>query len=303
MNRNKQSLSVIGRNLLYLLAFFFSIVAIAQKTVTGIVSDSNGPLPGVNILVKNTTNGTQTDFNGNYTIDNVSKENVLIFSFVGYQTQEIQVINNTIINVILQEDTQSLDEVVVIGYGTSRKSDLTGALASVSAKDFEKQPLNDVSQALQGRAAGVQVTQTSGAPGGNFRIRIRGANSITGGNNPLYVVDGQFVDIFTVNVNDIASMEVLKDASATAIYGTRGANGVVLISTKTGRPGKAKISVDLFSGFSNVTQKLDLMSAVEFAEGVNFSDDDIIFTDDEDRRFTPKWGRRLARAPLSNRVF
>ncbi len=306
MNRNKQSLSVIGRNLLYLLAFFSSIVAIAQKTVTGIVSDSNGPLPGVNILVKNTTNGTQTDFNGNYTIDNVSKENVLIFSFVGYQTQEIQVINNTIINVILQEDTQSLDEVVVIGYGTSRKSDLTGALASVSAKDFEKQPLNDVSQALQGRAAGVQVTQTSGAPGGNFRIRIRGANSITGGNNPLYVVDGQFVDISTVNVNDIASMEVLKDASATAIYGTRGANGVVLISTKTGRPGKAKISVDLFSGFSNVTQKLDLMSAVEFAEGVNFSDDDIIFTDDEieDLRLNggEDWQERLFQTGYFNNV-
>ena len=123
----------------------------------------------------------------------------------------------------MEEDAAKLDEVVVVGYGTTKRSDLTGALTSVSSKDFDKQPLNDVSQALQGRAAGVQVTQTSGAPGGNYKIRIRGANSITGGNEPLYVVDGQFVDISAVNVNDIASMEVLKDASSTAIYGTRGA--------------------------------------------------------------------------------
>nr|HMP29710.1 SusC/RagA family TonB-linked outer membrane protein [Saprospiraceae bacterium] len=178
----------------------------------------------------------------------------------------------TRIDVSLGEDTEKIEEVIVVGYGTARRSDLTGALTSVTAKDFDKQPLNNVSQALQGRAAGVQVTQTSGAPGGGFKIRIRGANSITGGNEPLYVVDGQFVDISAVNVNDIASMEVLKDASATAIYGTRGANGVVLITTKKGSSGKAKITVDAFSGFAEVTQKLPLMSAYDFALGVNFAE-------------------------------
>ncbi|MFH4966882.1 TonB-dependent receptor [Gaetbulibacter sp. M240] len=277
------------QNQLFIRLIFFSLVfmlvsftTFGQTEVSGTVtSASDGqPIPGVNVIIKGTARGTATDFDGNFKIDALSND-ILVFSFLGYLTQEFTVGNQEVLNVSLEEDAAKLDEVVVVGYGTAKRSDLTGALTSVTAKDFEDQPLNQVSQALQGRAAGVQVTQTSGVPGGSFKIRIRGANSITGSNEPLYVVDGQFVDISTVNVNDIQSMEVLKDASATAIYGTRGANGVVLITTKKGRPGKARINVNLFTGISNVTQKLDLMNAVEFAEGVNFSEGAEVFTAQE----------------------
>lgn len=255
-----------------ILLFGFSS-AFSQMTIQGkVTSNADGEtMPGVSIIVKGTSQGTITDIDGQYTI-NASSGQTLIFSFLGFKTVEKVVDNQTTIDVSLVEDATKLDEVVVVGYGTARRSDLTGALTSISAKDFDKQPLNNVSQALQGRAAGVQVTQTSGAPGGGFKIRIRGANSITGGNEPLYVVDGQFVDISAVNVNDIASMEVLKDASATAIYGTRGANGVVLITTKSGSKGKAKITIDAFSGYADVTQKLPLMNAYDFALGVNFAE-------------------------------
>lgn len=276
---------------------------IIQGTVT---SASDGePIPGVNVILKGTSKGVATDFDGNYTID-VSPNDVLVFSFLGFKSQEQPVGNQTTINVVLEEDAAKLDEIVVVGYGTAKRSDLTGALTSVSSSDFDKQPLNDVSQALQGRAAGVQVTQTSGAPGGNYKIRIRGANSITGSNEPLYVIDGQFADINTINVNDIKSMEVLKDASSTAIYGTRGANGVILITTKTGRSGKPKFNVDVFTGFSNVTQKLDLMNGADFAEGVNFSDGTEVFTQQEiaDLRANggEDWQERLFQTAYFNNV-
>jgi TonB-dependent starch-binding outer membrane protein SusC len=262
------------------MSIFGSITLHGQTTVKGTVISGEDKMPviGATIVVKGTSQGVNSDFDGKYTLNNVSPKDVLVVGFLGFKTVEITVGNKSVIDVVLQVDAQSLDEVVVVGYGTSKKSDITGALTSVSSKDFDKQPLSDVSQALQGRAAGVQVTQTSGTPGGSYKIRIRGANSITGSNEPLYVVDGQFVDISTVNVNDVQSMEVLKDASSTAIYGTRGANGVVLITTKKGRSGKAKINVDVFNGISNVTQKLDLMSASEFAEGVNFADGKTVFT-------------------------
>lgn len=265
-------MTVFSKTLLYIAIMLVSGTILAQSSVNGSVSDVNGPLSGASVVVKGTTNGTQTDFDGKFALNNVNNGATLSISYIGYSSKEVSLNGQSTINIVLEVDASQLDEVVVVGYGTSKKSDVTGALTSVSAKDFDKQPLNDVSQALQGRAAGVQVTQTSGAPGGNFKIRIRGANSITGGNEPLYVVDGQFVDISTVNVNDIQSMEVLKDASSTAIYGTRGANGVILITTKKGHPGKAKINIDLFSGVSNVTQKLDLLSPVEFAEGVVFAE-------------------------------
>ncbi|MGD1889936.1 MAG: TonB-dependent receptor plug domain-containing protein, partial [Cyclobacteriaceae bacterium] len=164
------------------------------------------------------------------------------------------------------------------GNGTQNKSDVTGALASVSSEDFEEQPLTRIDQALEGRDAGVSVVKTSGATGAGYKIRIRGANSISGNNNPLYVVDGLVVgDINSLNVNDIASMEVLKDASATAIYGSRGANGVVLITTKSGTQGPAKVEFDAFYGVSNVAQKLDVMTPVQFAEGVNFAEGEEIY--------------------------
>ncbi len=244
-------------------------------TVTGSVtsSDDGIELIGVNVFVKGTTTGTITDVNGNYSVSVPGQESVLVFSYVGYVVQEITVGNQTSINVVLQVDVATLDEVVVVGYGTMMKSDVTGSLASVSSENFDVQPLTRLDQALKGRAAGVEVTQTSGAPGAGYKIRIRGANSISGNNNPLYVVDGLVVgDINSINVNDIASMEVLKDASATAIYGSRGANGVVLVTTKSGTRGPAVVEFETYYGVATKTQSLPFMTPAEFARGVNFAE-------------------------------
>ncbi len=250
-----------------------------QQEISGLITDNMGsPLPGVNIIIKGTKSGTQAGIDGRYTI-NASKGDVLEFSFVGMQTANITVEAKTTIDVVLQYAENTLDEVVVVGYGTMKKSDVTGALSSVNSKDFDQQPLTTISEALQGRASGVAVNQTSGAPGAGYKIRIRGANSISGSNNPLYVVDGLIVsDINSINVNDIKAMEVLKDASSTAIYGSRGANGVVLITTKSGRSGKAKVEVDYFYRMSNVSQKIGMMTPAQFAEGVNFAEGKVIYT-------------------------
>lgn len=262
----------------------FTTAFYGQNSISGTVTalDDGSPIPGANVIVKGTSNGTSTDFDGNFTISNVEPNTILQISFLGFKTLEITVGNQTTINIALESDAQQLDDVVVVGYGTARRSDLTGALASVSAKDFEKQPITRVDQAIQGRASGVQVTQSSGAPGSGYKIRIRGANSISGNNNPLYIVDGMVVgDINSINANDIKSMEVLKDASATAIYGSRGANGVVLISTKKGTSGGMKVNLESFFGTSNVAQKLDVMTAAEFAEGVNFAEGVELFSASE----------------------
>jgi TonB-dependent starch-binding outer membrane protein SusC len=256
----------------------------AQFGVSGTVVDQDGqPIPGVTILDNsNQTNGTVTDFDGNYTIS-VPSDGTIKVSFIGYQSQNIAVSGQTNISISLEEDIYALDEVMITGYGSQvRKSDLTGSIASVSSADFENQPLIRVDQALQARVAGVAVTQTSGAPGAGYKIRIRGANSITGNNNPLYVVDGLVVgNINNLNASDISSMEVLKDASATAIYGNRGANGVVLISTKTGKKGKAKIQIDSFIGSSEAFQRIPVMTPAEFAEGVNLRDGVATFSQDQ----------------------
>ncbi|KPL20742.1 MAG: hypothetical protein AMS23_10450, partial [Bacteroides sp. SM1_62] len=251
----------------------FALVVQAQNvTVTGTVTDTQGEsLIGVNIVVEGTTMGTITDINGNYELE-VGPDARLTFSYVGYETQTVAVGDQRVINVSLVPGA-ALEEVVVVGYGTLRRSDLTGSLASVSARDFEQQPLTRVDQALQGRASGVSVIQTSGKPGAGFKIRIRGSNSIAGNNDPLYVVDGLTIeDINSININDVASMEVLKDASATAIYGSRGANGVVLVTTKTGEKGPARVAFETYYGVSKVFQSLDVMTPAEFAEGVNFAE-------------------------------
>ena len=196
----------------------FALGVQAQNvTVSGSVtsSDDGTELIGVNVFVKGTTSGTITDANGSYSLQVTGQDAMLVFSYVGYETQEVVVGNRTTIDIVLQVDVATLDEVVVVGYGTMMKSDVTGSLASVSSENFDLQPLTRLDEALKGRAAGVEVTQTSGAPGEGYKIRIRGANSISGNNDPLYVVDGLVVgDINSINVNDIASMEVLKDASA-----------------------------------------------------------------------------------------
>ncbi len=260
---------------LFNILLMFANLLLAQISVSGNVVDQDGqPIPGVTILDDNDkAKGTVTDFDGNFTIS-VPSDGSLNVSFIGYESQTIPVSGQTNISIILEEGVSALDEVIITGYGSQvKKSDLTGSIASVSSEDFENQPLIRVDQALQARAAGVAVTQTSGAPGAGYKIRIRGANSITGNNNPLYVVDGLVIgNINNINASDISSMEVLKDASATAIYGNRGANGVVLITTKSGSKGKAKIQVDSFFGSSQVVQHIPVMTPAQYAEGVNLRD-------------------------------
>ncbi|MCF8361277.1 MAG: TonB-dependent receptor [Prolixibacteraceae bacterium] len=242
------------------------------KNISGKVIDSgNEPLVGVTVIIKGTTNGTVTDANGNYEIAEVSENDILVFSFVGMQTQEISIGNQSVINVTLAYSTTGIDEVVAIGYGTMKRSDLTGSLSSVSSDDFKSEPVTSFSQALQGRIPGVNVENNSGAPGGNVKIRIRGMNSLKGSNDPLFIVDGvsMNIDISDLNVNDIASIEVLKDASATAIYGSRGANGVILITTKRGKSETPVIQLNVNTGISTLAKAYDLMDAGTFAEFVN----------------------------------
>ena len=237
-------------------------------TVTGVVmaQDEPDPVIGANVMVKGTTNGTITDFDGNFSLS-AKAGDVLQVSFMGYKSQEIKVTNAGPIRVTLVPDNVQLQEVVAIGYGTMKKSDLTGAVTSVSADQLLKAPVSGLDQALQGRAAGVTVTSSSGQPGEAATIRIRGIGSAIGGNDPLYVVDGVITgDIKWLSPSDIKSMEILKDASATAIYGSRGANGVILITTKSGGEGKINISFDAYWGFQNRWKKMNVLGSRDFAE-------------------------------------
>lgn len=240
-------------------------------TVTGTVTDAvtGETLPGVNILIKGTTNGVITDLGGKYSIE-VPDNAVLVFSYIGYLTEEVPVNGQRVIDLGMAPDIKNLDEVVVVGYGTQKRSDLTGALSSISSDEYTQQPVTRLDEVLQGRVAGVQVANTTGAPGGDVKIRIRGANSMLGNNNPLYVVDG-FVgaDFRDVNPNDIESIEVLKDASSTAIYGSRGANGVIIVTTKHGKSGVMKVDAMARYSTSTVINTMDKMSAYEFANVVN----------------------------------
>ena len=242
---------------------FFLMVTISigvfsqEEVVSGTVFDTNGqPLPGANVLEKGTTNGVQTDFDGNFRIEVSNAEATLVISFIGFLTQEYTYNGQSDISITLNEDATLMDEVVVIGYGKVLKSDLTGSVSSIDSEEAFAAPVSNLDQAIQGRASGVQVTSTNGAPGSGTSIRIRGGNSITAGNEPLFVVDG-FIgggDLNTINPNDIESIEILKDASSTAIYGSRAANGVVLITTKRGKDGKFTINVQVFGRYPNVTK-------------------------------------------------
>ncbi|MGB3146001.1 MAG: TonB-dependent receptor, partial [Maribacter sp.] len=245
-------------------------VVYSQTTITGNVKDATSPLPGVSVLVKGTTTGTVTDFDGNYQIS-VETGDVLSFSYLGFLPKEVTYSGQESINITLEEDAALLDEVVVVGYGKSvKKEDLTGAVSVVGLKDIEKSPLTNVDQALQGRASGVQITQSSGAPGAGLKIRVRGSNSITGTNAPLIVVDGLIdVDINSVNPNDIQSISVLKDASSTAIYGNRAANGVIIITTKKGVAGKSTMEFGTYMSFAQPSNSIDLLDAAEFIDFAN----------------------------------
>ncbi len=238
-----------------------------QRPISGKVTDEHGsPIPGANVTVKGTTIGTMTDVDGKYRLTVPDDSKTLVISFIGYLSQEVIIGNSSSLDVTLVADTQTLSEVVVIGYGSQRKSDITGAISSVKGKELVQLPMQRVDQALQGRAAGVLVLNTAGAPGANTTIRVRGMNSINGGNSALIVVDGlQGGNLNALNPNDIESIEILKDASATAIYGSRGANGVILISTRTGKKGKPIIDYSLNYGSQTIRHKLDLMNAADYA--------------------------------------
>ncbi|WP_460945660.1 SusC/RagA family TonB-linked outer membrane protein [Spirosoma daeguense] len=243
----------------------------AQSVVTGQVTGAGDKvsLPGTTVSLKGTTTGTTTDATGNYRISIGNQANAtLVFSSVGYLTKEVSVGSQSTINVEMTVDDRQLDEVVVVGYGTVRKSDLTGSLAQVKGKEIDAFPATNVLQALSGRAPGVQVTQNTGAPGAAISVRIRGTNSIQGSNEPLYVVDGfptSGSNPTIVNNSDIESIEILKDASATAIYGSRGANGVVIITTKQGKSGKMTVDYEGSYSIQSLRKKLDLMNAKEYA--------------------------------------
>ncbi|MGM9511190.1 TonB-dependent receptor [Larkinella sp. GY13] len=244
---------------------------LADLAVSGTVSDEKGEgLPGVSVLVKGTTRGTTTNGDGKYQIVVPNESAVLVFSFVGFVSQEMAVEKRTTLNISLKTDNKSLEEVVVVGYGTVKKSDLTGSVAKVGEANIKATPIPSLDRAMQGRAAGVQVVSNSARPGGNSTIRIRGSGSVNAGNDPLYVIDGfPTTGLNSINTDDIESIEILKDASATAIYGSRGSNGVVLVTTKRGKAGKAVISYEGYYGNQSVRRKLPMLNARQFAELVN----------------------------------
>ncbi len=250
-----------------MLLFVFTATA-QQKTITGVITDeSNVPLPSVNVIIKGTKTGTQTDFDGKFSI-NANVGDILVFTFVGMKTVEQTIGNLDTIDVTMVTDANALDEVIVVGYGTQKKSDITGAIAQVSSEDLNSFPVQNSLQGIQGKAAGVDISSNS-RPGQIGSIRIRGSRSISGGNSPLYVVDGvplQSGGLEMLNPNDIESIEILKDASATAIYGSRGANGVVLVTTKKGKEGRSQINFDTSVTFENIDNLADYWNAGDFLE-------------------------------------
>ena len=280
------------------------------KKVSGIVQDAMGPVIGASIKVKGTNTGVATDFDGKFTLS-VNPGSTLIVSYIGYITKEVKVGNQTSLKIFLEEDKKLLDEVVVVGYGTMKKSDLSGSSVSVGEKAIKGSVITSLDQSLQGRAAGVTAVSTSGAPGTSSSIRVRGQATINAGAEPLYVIDGVIVQgngdsgasfglgdalgngkvstispLSTINPSDIVSMEILKDASATAIYGAQGANGVVLITTKRGKAGDAKVSYDGMFAVSRQTKRLDIMNLREYAGFYNdlantgeLSDPNTIYSD------------------------
>ena len=253
--------------ILLLISCHLNILA-QDKTVTGVVLDKTGEtVIGASVLVKGTTNGTITDVDGNFTLKNVQEDAVLQVSFVGYKAQDVALKGQSNIKVTLEEDTEVLDEVVVIGYGSVKKSSLTGAVAKMDAKSIQDRPLARPETALQGQLAGVSVRSITGEPGADMQIRVRGAASVNANSDPLYVVDGvPMTTLSGINPSDIASIEVLKDAASSAIYGSRGSNGVVIVTTQKGKTGKAKVSFNASVGFQTLEKKIDMLNATEWME-------------------------------------
>ena len=249
------------------------IEKVRTKTINGKVVDPNGePIIGASVLVKGTANGVITDLDGNYSLADVPGNAMLAFSYIGYQTVEIKAGGKGLDRIVLMEDNELLDEVVVVGYGVQKKRDVTTAIASLRASDMKGQPVTSMAEAMVGKMPGVQVSQSTGAPGSSLQIKVRGTGTITAGTSPLYVVDGVPLaqeQLNTFNMNDVESIEVLKDASSAAIYGSRGSNGVVLITTKRGQEGRATVSYNGYYGWQTVSKKIDMLNAYEYADLVN----------------------------------
>ena len=295
LNNNKDvSISIHNKNLSEILksvldskGLSFSIqaksIVITQQlqtstqsfTLKGKVTNSEGePLIGVTVLAKNSKNGTATDFDGNFSIRINDKNTSLQFTYVGYKQENVQIKDHKFITVIMEEDSHMLNEVVAVGYGVMRKSDLTGSVVRVGSKDISNIPTVRLDQALTGKASGVHITNTSGEPGAGTNILIRGGNSISASNEPLYVIDG-FIgagDLNLIDPNDIESVEILKDAAATSIYGARGANGVVIVTTKRGTEGRNNVTVNTYIGVQHIAKRLEMMNAREYAEMLNQQD-------------------------------
>jgi len=281
------------KNRLIHLLLIFPIILFAQsKAITGTVVDENKmPLPGASILVKGLNIGSSTDFDGNFSLNVPETGEVLVVSYLGYMTKELVISKNLTFNIQLDIDTNTLDEIVVVGYGTQRKSDITGSVTSVKVDAIAVAQNSTIDALLQGRAAGVQVTQNAGSPGSGVSVKIRGASSLRGNNEPLYVIDGVIISsagedasnasadansleetqngLNGINPRDIESIEVLKDASATAIYGSRGANGVILITTKKGKSGKTSIQAYVNTSVSEITERYDILDALGYANYQN----------------------------------
>ena len=243
----------------------------AGKTIKGVINDEQGEtIIGASVIIKGEDTGTTSDMDGRFTLE-APEGAILVISYIGYHTQEVKVRKRSLLRVVLKEDNQLLDEVVVVGYGTVKKSDLTGAVSGVSNRQYKNQPVQRVENILQGRTPGVEVTATSGMPGASMKVRVRGTTSINKSSDPLYVIDGIISSsgLDGINPSDIQSMEILKDASSTAIYGSRGSNGVILITTKLGSEGKAQVTFDASVGLSTVRKQYDLLNAYEYATALN----------------------------------
>ncbi len=236
--------------------------------VTGRVTTEKGEgLPGVNVLLKGTTTGAITNAEGAYslTIADEQSNSTLVFSYIGYLSQEVPLNGRSVVDVVLKADVQSLEEVVVVGYGTVKRSDLTGSVASVSAKDLGNRSVTNIGQLLEGRVAGLDAARTSGGVNAGPKIKVRGTNSLNG-NDPLWIINGMIGDPNMINPNDIESIDVLKDASATAIYGARGANGVIIVTTKKGKPGELKVDYQGFYGLATPSKRLEMLNASQYTD-------------------------------------
>ena len=303
---------VLSNNLIVITPSKASIVQPARVTGKVIDSKTGEALIGVNVVIKGTTKGTVTDINGNYSLGIDVDNPILIFSYIGYRAKEVPVANQDQINVELKSDISGIDEVIVVGYGTQKKASITGAIAQYDAEQLNESPVHSVDQALVGQMAGVRVKQTSGMPGKGMSIQIRGTGSITANNEPLYVIDGFPLEMSqqsssgnfdngnpldNINPNDIESIQVLKDAAAAAIYGSRASNGVVLITTKKGKSGKATINFNTYTGWTEPNRKMDLLSTAEWIDrAIEYMDERYIAGDpgDQNRSASDSYDTRLA---------